>query len=156
MLNWRLREQWLLECKGQLRVSDWSIIIYFRTKPSKHFVKQTAQRELHMDRYQKGELQKMEYMERMGAITLKAGHQTGKSTVQAQTRDASTAGNLAEKTLNDSFSETRPLPDPSYESPESDVEKDDPFLNRQKNLQRRAFIKPIVEVCILRSQHCQA
>ena len=131
--------------------------LYFRTKPSKHFVKQTAQRELHMDQYQKGELLKNEYMERMGAITLKAGHQTGKSTVQVEIRDAaSTDANLAEKTLNDSFSETQPLPDPSYESPDSDVEQDDPFIARQKNLQRRAFIKPITQVCISRSQHCQA
>ena len=111
-----------------------------------------------MDRYQKGELQKNEYMERMGAITLKAGPQTGKSTVQVQTRDAASTddANLAEKTLNDSFSETRPLPDPSYESPDSDVEQDDPFIARQKNRQRRAFIKPITQVCISRSQHCQA
>ena len=105
-----------------------------------------------MDRYQKGEILKREYMERMGAITLKAGHQTGKSTAQVQSAPVAADTTLAEKTLNDSFSETRPLPDPGYESPDSDVEQEDPFAvcrQRQKNLQRRAFIRPIQEVCFI-------
>ena len=51
-----------------------------------------------------------------------------------------------DQTLDDSLSETRPLPNPDFESSDSEVEQDDPFLDRLKKVNNRAYIKPILKV----------
>ena len=52
-----------------------------------------------------------------------------------------------DQTLNDSLSETRPLPNPDYASSDSDcIEQEDPFLERQKKTNKRAYIAPILKV----------
>ena len=96
-----------------------------------------------MERYQRGELTRKNYLERMGAITLKASHAMGKTVVEV---DPSSPSEGPETSLNDTMSETRALPNPDYESQDSDVEQEDPFLDRLKKSNRRAFIEPIVKV----------
>ena len=96
-------------------------------------------------RYQKGEIGRTEYLDKMGAVTLKASHAMGKARLVADDVEREDDGQ-ADQTLDDSFSETRPLPNPDCESSDSEVEQEDPFLDRLKKVNNRAYIKNIAKV----------
>ena len=100
-------------------------------------------------RYQKGEIGRTEYLDKMGAVTLKASHAMGKARLVADDVEREDDGHGQpdpDQTLDDSFSETRPLPNPDYESSDSEVEQEDPFLDRLKKVNNRAYMKPILQV----------
>ena len=52
---------------------------FIRTKPRKEFIRQAALREVHMERYQRGEMGRSDYLKKMGSVTLKATHAMGKT-----------------------------------------------------------------------------
>ena len=101
-----------------------------------------------MERYQKGEMTRTEYLEKMGSVTLKASHAMGKSRLQVGEDDGGLPAPAPQQdqTLDDSLSETRPLPNPDYESSDSDIDQEDPFLDRAKKTNKRAYIAPILKV----------
>ena len=101
-----------------------------------------------MERYQRAEMVRPEYLEKMGSVTLKATHAMGKTCLVVGEDDGELHAALQQdQTLDDSLSETRPLPNPDYASSDSDcIEQEDPFLERQKKTNKRAYIAPILKV----------